>query len=150
MKNTEKILNKINELNNKIEKITNEINILKNEFNLITNELTNNEIHDKTNNNKKLIESNNVDIKLIENKDLNSNQYDEKILRFNMERGTLTPYKVFTTQKNLSNEFILEYILNEDYAVFLEDFDITINNVICKFPNFANFNPKNINNTKKF
>jgi hypothetical protein len=142
MNNTSNILNKINELNKKIEKITNEINIFKNEFNLITNELTNNEIHDKNNSNKKVIEYNNMDIKLIENKDLNSIQYDEKILRFNMERGTLTPYKVFSTQKNLSNEFIIEYILNEDYAVFLEDFDITINKVIGKFHNFVNFNPK--------
>ena len=81
----------------------------------------------------------NNDIKLIENKDLLFNQYDEKTLKYNMEKGTLSPYMVLTKQINLSNKFIFEYILNENYAVFIEDFDITINEVIGYFPDFANF-----------
>lgn len=80
--------------------------------------------------------------KFITNNDLSTNQYSEKTLAFNMEKGTLTPYMVFKTQKNLSNEFIVEYILNDNYAEFMEDYDITITKVIGKFPNFANFDPK--------
>lgn len=144
MKNIEKILKKINELKKKIKKITNDTNILKNEFNLIKNELNNESNNGKIYelNDDKIYESN--DNKLIKNSDLNLNQYDEKILSFNMKNGSITPYKVFSTQKNLSNEFIIEYILNEDYAIFVEDYDITINKVICKFPNFINFNPKTL------
>lgn len=98
--------------------------------------------------NEKTIGENNEDIKLIENEDLNLNQYDEKILSFNMRRRSLTPYQVFRTQKNLSNEFIVEYILNKDYTEFMEDTDITINKVIGKFPNFAFFNPKTYKSKK--
>lgn len=81
-------------------------------------------------------------IKIIKNIDLNYNQYDEKTLSYNMDNGTICPYAVLKTQKDLSNEFIVEYILNEKYAVFREDFDITINKVIGLFPNFANFDYK--------
>lgn len=85
-------------------------------------------------------------IKLIEDSDLqNYNQYDEKTLVFNIERRALTPYKVFQTQKNLSNEFIIEYILNEED---MEDHDITLNKLVGKFPNFAYFDPKTYKNKK--
>ena len=85
----------------------------------------------------------NVEIKLINDNDLNSSfQYDEKTLDFNMKRGTLTPYQVYRTQKNLSNEFIVEYILSGHYGESLKDYDITINKIIGKFPNFAYFDPK--------
>jgi len=83
-------------------------------------------------------------IEQIENKDLMSNQYDEKTLIFNMELGKLTPNMVLIHQKKLSNEFIFKYILNEKYAVFNKDFDITINKIIGLHPNFANFDIKNI------
>jgi len=89
------------------------------------------------------------DIKLIKNDNLYNNQYDEKTLSFNMENGTISPYLVLKTQKNLSNEFIVEYILNEKYAVFREDYDITINKVVGLFPNFANFNPRTYYKTNK-
>lgn len=96
-------------------------------------------IHKKNINDEKLKDESNGKNKLIANEDLNTTQYDENILCFNMERRTITPYNVFKTQKNLSNNFIVEYILNEDYAVFMEDYNITVNTIIGKFPNFANF-----------
>lgn len=107
-----------------------------------------NQLCDKLNdNNIKNID--NAEIKLIDDNDLNSSfQYDEKTLGLNIERGTITQYQVFRTQKNLSNEFIVEYILNEDYGKFIEDYDITINKIIGKFPNFAYFNPKTYKSKK--
>lgn len=56
-----------------------------------------------------------------------------------MEKGTITPYYVLCFQKDLSNEFIVKYILNKKYAVFREDRDITINKIIEYFPNFDKF-----------
>lgn len=81
----------------------------------------------------------NNNIKIIENKDLLCNQYEEYILKFNMEQKRISPYIVLIHQNNLSNEFIFEYILNEDYAIFSTDYDITINKVIGIYPNFAKF-----------
>ncbi len=78
----------------------------------------------------------------IKNIDLLDNKYDEQTLKYNMEKGNLSPYMVMKHQYNLSNEFIFEYILNEKYAVFREDFDITINKIIGFFPDFAKFNIK--------
>lgn len=106
-------------------------------------------INNEENKNFELEEISKNKIKLITNIDLNYNQYDEKTLSFNMEEGTISPYSVLKTQKDLSNEFIVEYILNEKYAVFREDRDITINKVIGLFPNFANFNPKTYYKTNK-
>lgn len=91
---------------------------------------------------------NNNDIEIINNTDLELKKYDEKVLRHNMEKGRISPYKVLKTQKNLSNEFIVYYILNEKYAVFREDYDITINKVVGLFPNFANFDPKTLKSLK--
>ncbi len=88
-------------------------------------------------------------IKQIKNEDLLSNQYDEQTLKFNMVQGNITPSIVLVYQNNLSNEFIFEYVLNEKYAIFRNDKDITINKVIGLHPNFANFDVnsyvKNIN-----
>ena len=88
-------------------------------------------------------------IEEIENKDLIFKQYDEKTLIFNIERCKLTPNMILIHQKNLSNEFIIEYILNEKYAVFNKDFDITINKVIGLHPNFANFDITKYSNDKQ-
>lgn len=149
------LYDKINELNEKLMLIIDEVNYLKNEFNQakydfekqknkqeVSKEISNENIENIEN-------TDNVEIKLIDDNDLNSSfQYDEKILGFNMERGTITPYQVYRTQKNLSNEFIVEYILNENYATFMEDYDITINKIIGKFPNFAYFDPKTYRSKK--
>lgn len=146
------LCDKINELNKKLMSIIIEVNNLKNEFNQTKYEFEkqkntqkvlkeNNE--EENNNNDNIENTNNVEIKLINDNDLNSSfQYDEKTLGFNIKRGTLTPYQVYRTQKNLSNEFIVEYILNGDYGESLKDNDITINKIIGKFPNFAYFDPK--------
>ena len=136
-------LNKIDKIINDLNDLKIELTELKNELYLIKNEhKTNNSENKILNNNFIHLESNQNNIKLISNIDLNNNKYDEKTLEYNMERGTIYPYTVLKTQKNLSNEFIVEYILNEKYAVFREDFDITINKVIGLFPNFANYEPK--------
>jgi hypothetical protein len=79
-------------------------------------------------------------IKEIKNEDLIFSKYNEQILKYNMEQGKITPNMVLKHQKNLSNEFIFEYIINEKYAIFMKDYDITINKVIGLHPNFANFN----------
>jgi len=79
------------------------------------------------------------EIEEINNEDLLFNQYDEQTLRINMKQGKITPNMVLRHQKKLSNEFIFEYILNEKYAIFRNDYDITINKVIGLFPDFANF-----------
>jgi hypothetical protein len=89
-------------------------------------------------------ENNNNDIEIINNIDLDFKKYNENVLKYNMEKGRISPYKVFKTQQNLSNEFIVYYILNEKYAIFREDYDITINKVVGLFPNFANFNLKTL------
>jgi hypothetical protein len=89
-------------------------------------------------------------IEKIENKDLLRNQYDEYILKFNMENRRITPYMVLNHQNNLSNEFIFDYILNEKYAIFDNDYDITLNIVIGIYPNFAKFDIQEyIKNKKK-
>lgn len=91
-----------------------------------------------------------IKIEEINNDDLSSKQYDESILVYNMKRGTLTPYMIIKYQKKLSNEFIAGYILNEKYAAFNEDYDITINKIILKYPDFAKFDLKSyINKSKK-
>lgn len=148
------LCDKINELNEKLMSIINEVNNLKNEFNQTKYEFEkqkniqesskeNNEKEERKNNND------NAEIKMIDDNDLNSSpQYDEKTLGFNIERGTLTPYQVYRTQKNLSNEFIIEYLLNKDYGETLKDNDITINKIIGKFPNFAYFDPKTYRSKK--
>lgn len=87
-------------------------------------------------------------IELIENDDLYHKQYNEETLSFNMERKTLTSHKIFQTQKNLSNEFLIKYIFNNDFAEYIEDNDITLNKIIGKFPNFAYFDPKTYRSKK--
>lgn len=149
------LYDKINKLNEKLMLIIDEVNKFKNEFNQIKYEFekqknkqdVSKEICDVNDENIENVE--NMEITLIDDNDLNSfSQYDEKTLGFNMEKGTLTPYQVYRTQKNLSNEFIVEYILNENYTTFMEDHDITINKIIGKFPNFANFDPKTYRSKK--
>jgi hypothetical protein len=146
------LYDKINEFNEKLMFIINEVNKLKNEFNQTKYEFEkqkNKQEVSKEISNENIENTDNVEIKLINDDDLNSFfQYDEKTLGFNMERGTLSPYQVYRTQKNLSNEFIVEYILNENYATFMEDYDITINKIIGKFPNFAYFDPKTYRSKK--
>ena len=39
-------------------------------------------------------EDNNNDIEIINNRDLELKKYDEKVLKYNMEKGRLSPYKV--------------------------------------------------------
>ena len=56
-----------------------------------------------------------------------------------MKNRKITPDSVLSTQKNLSNEFIVDYILNKEYAVFSEDYDITINMINGMYPNFRKF-----------
>jgi len=140
------LYDKINELDEKLLSIINEVNKLKDEFNQTKCEFEKQINTENTNND---INTDNGKIKLIDDDDLNSfYQYDEKTLGFNIKRGTLTQYQVYRTQKNLSNEFIVDYILNEDYGEFLEDYDITINKIIGKFPNFAYFDPKTYRSKK--
>ena len=141
-------INKLNEVNN----LKNEFNQTKYEFEKQKNiqEVLKKNNEEENNNNDNIENTDNVEIKLIDDNDLNfSFQYDEKTLGFNMKRGTLTPYQVYRTQKNLSNEFIVEYILNGDYGESLKDYDITINKIIGKFPNFAYFDPKTYRKSSK-
>ena len=152
------LYDKINELNEKLVSIIDEVNYLKNEFNKAKCELEKQKNKQEISKGVKEINDNNVinienadnvEIKLIDDNDLNSFlQYNEKTLGFNIERGTLSPYQVYRTQKNLSNEFIVEYILNEKYGVSIKENDITINKIIGKFPNFAYFDPKTYRSKK--
>lgn len=147
------LYDKINKLDEKLMFIMNEVNNLKNKFEQIKCEFEKQNKQNKQNKQEKIKKMNeentdNAEIKSICDNDLNLNQFDEKTLGLNIERGTITQYQVFRTQKNLSNEFIVEYILNEDYGKFTEDSDITINKIIGKFPNFAYFNPKTYNSKK--
>lgn len=78
-------------------------------------------------------------MKKIENHYLIFEQYDEQTLKFNIELGKLSPYTVLTKQKNISNEFIFKYILNEKYCIIRKDYEITIHDVIRYHPNFKNY-----------
>jgi hypothetical protein len=73
--------------------------------------------------------------KKITNLDLYSNKYDEDILIDNINH--LSPSSILETQNNLSNEFISQYILNKKYFIFREDYEITINDIVNKYPNFT-------------
>ena len=53
----------------------------------------------------------------LNNMDLYLRNYRETILKYNIENGKISQYVVLKTQKNLSNEFIFYYILNEKYSV---------------------------------
>ena len=94
----------------------------------------------KSNNNNTNINNDNINISKITNLDLYSNQYTEDILIYNMHK--LSPHSVLTTQNNLSNEFIYNYILNKKYVIFREDRDITINEILKYFNDFGKYNPK--------
>ncbi len=59
----------------------------------------------------------------ITNDDLKKNQYSEDVLKNNIDR--LFQCIIVKTQKNLSKEFIDEYILNEKYSAIPKDSDIT-------------------------
>lgn len=83
-----------------------------------------------------------INIEKIENINLLSKYYSEDVLKHNMEHGTITPYMVLKYQKNLSNEFIFDYILNKKYMKFKKDFDITLNKIISIYPDFGKFNIK--------
>jgi hypothetical protein len=82
---------------------------------------------------------NNDNVVKITNLDLYSNQYDEQILVHNMCK--LSPHSILTTQSNLSNNFIWNYVLNKKYHIFREDRDITLQEVLNYYPDFAKFNP---------
>jgi len=79
--------------------------------------------------------NNNIEIK---NLDLYSNQYCENILIYNINK--LSPHSILTTQNNLSNHFIWNYILNTKYAIFREDNDITLQEILKYYPNFKKTN----------
>ena len=78
----------------------------------------------------------------ITNLDLYNNQYNEQILIDNMHK--LSPHSIIKTQDNLSNNFIVKYILNKKYAIFREDYNITLQDILIYQPNFAKFNPNTI------
>ena len=72
----------------------------------------------------------------ISNKNLHEkNNYSEQVLIDNIDK--LFPSVILKTQKNLSDDFIIKYILSEDYAKIREDHDITINDLSNYFPNFG-------------
>ena len=53
----------------------------------------------------------------------------------------LFPSYIIKTQKNLTDEFIEKYILNERYYKIREDHDITGDDILNYYPNFI-FNDK--------
>lgn len=94
------------------------------------------------NDNIKKIYTVNIQNKLIiSNMDLYQNQYDEYVLINNIDN--LSPHSILTTQKKLSNEFISNYILNPKYAIFREDNDITLQDILRYHPDFAKYKFKN-------
>jgi len=70
---------------------------------------------------------------VISNKDLLSNKFDESILIDNINRLSLD--LIMKTQKNLSNKFIDEYLLDENYATFPEDY-LTKNDIYNYQPQY--------------
>ena len=73
----------------------------------------------------------------ITNEDLcKKNDYLEKDLIDNIDN--LFPSIILKTQKKLSDDFIIKYILSEDYAQIREDYDITLNDLVNYYPNFGN------------
>jgi len=73
----------------------------------------------------------------ISNVDLYQNQFDECVLIDNIDK--LSPHSILITQKNLSNEFITNYVLDPKYAIFREDYDITLPEILKYHPNFAKY-----------
>jgi len=63
--------------------------------------------------------------------DLHFNRYDEKTLIENIDN--LTPISIIKTQKNLSNDFIKKYILENRKN---DDDDITMSILLMYQPNF--------------
>ncbi len=61
---------------------------------------------------------------MINNIDLYNNYYNEKELIDNIDN--LSVYTILTTQRNLSKDFINNYILNENYQYCQKEKDITI------------------------
>jgi hypothetical protein len=84
------------------------------------------------NNNNNNTKMNNF--KKITNLELYSNKFDEDTLINNI--NYLSPSSILKTQHNLSNEFISKYILNKEYFIFREDYEITINDIVNKYPKF--------------
>lgn len=85
-------------------------------------------------NNSTILDKSGNIISEITNLDLYSNQYDENILIHNMNK--LSPHSILITQNNMSNEFILNYILNKKYFIFREDYELTLDDIINYHPNF--------------
>lgn len=72
----------------------------------------------------------------IKNNDLYKYHYfSEQNLIENIEE--LFPSTILKTQKNISDDFIVKYILSEKYAKIREDREITINELSNYFPNFS-------------
>jgi hypothetical protein len=67
---------------------------------------------------------------IISNIDLFNNLYSEDILKNNI--NNLSTYDIVRTQKNLSKEFINQYILNTDY----NDDEVTIETLYNYQPNY--------------
>lgn len=70
----------------------------------------------------------------ITNMDLYSNQYSEQVLISNIDN--LSQHTIFCTQKNLTNNFIWNYLLNSKYNKFIEDGEIMMHDILAKYPNF--------------
>lgn len=68
--------------------------------------------------------------------DLENNQYPEEVLIYNIDK--LFVSAILRTQKNLSIEFIHNFILNEEYQVDRKDKDLTIYDIIKHQPHYIN------------
>lgn len=73
----------------------------------------------------------------IYNIDLYSNQYDENTLIHNINKLSL--YSILKTQKNISNDFIANFIINPKYSKDREDDDITLQDILKFHPNFGKY-----------
>ena len=71
----------------------------------------------------------------IESDDLENNQYSEEILIHNINK--LFVSTILRTQKNLSIEFIDNFILNEKYQVDRKEKDLTIYDILKHQPHYA-------------
>lgn len=67
---------------------------------------------------------------IISNIDLFNNLYSEDILKKSI--NNLSTYDIVRTQKNLSKEFIIQYILNTNY----NDDEVTIETLYNYQPNY--------------
>ena len=86
-----------------------------------TKNLQNNTINDKNKKNEDIITNDDI---IITNDDIFKNIYPIKILENNIDNLNLK--YILITQKNLTAEFCVKYILNEDYIYCKDEIDETI------------------------